>query len=112
MKNFLTNRNISIDVRKRAVKTYIWSTLLYGAEAWTIGKEMEKRIQAMEMWIWRRMMKISWTERQTNEEVLRRVGEDRSLKMVIRKRQMKFLGHVMRRGELESVVLTGYVEGR
>ena len=107
MRNFLTNRNISIDVRKRAVKTYIWSTLLYGAEAWTIGKEMEKRIQAMEMWIWRRIMKISWTERQTNEEVLRRVGEDRSLMMVIRKRQMKFLGHVMRRGELESVVLTG-----
>ena len=57
-------------------------------------------------------MRISWTERQTNEEVLIRVGEDRSLMMVIRKRQMKFLGHVMRRGELESVVLTGYVEGR
>ena len=57
----------------------------------------------MDMWIGRRVMRNSWTERHTNEEVLRRVGEDRSLKMVIRKRQMKFLSHVMRRGELESV---------
>ena len=112
MRSFLTNRSISIGVRKRAIKTYIWSTLLYGAETWTISKEMVKRIEAMEMWIWRRMMRISWVERQTNEEVLRRVEEERSLMMVIRRRQMKFLGHIMRRGELERVVLTGYVEGR
>ena len=98
MRSFLTNRKVSVNVRKRAVKTYIWSILLYGAEAWTINKEMERRLEAMEMWMWRRMMKVSWTERKSNEEVLRMVGAERELLRVVRGRQMRFLGHVMRRG--------------
>ena len=111
MRNFLTNRKVSIVVRRRAVKTYIWSTLLYGAEAWTINKEMEKRLEAMEMWMWRRMMRVSWVERKSNEEVMRMAGVRRELMGAIRTRQMRFLGHVMRRGEYENVTLTGFIEG-
>ena len=112
MRNFLTSRKVSVLVRRRAVKTYIWSILLYGAEAWTINKEMEKRLEAMEMWLWRRMMKVSWVERKSNEEVLRMVGVKRELMRAVRVRQMRFLGHVMRRGEIENVVLTGLIDGR
>ena len=50
MKNLLTNGRLSIETRTRAIKTYVWSTLLYGCEAWTVSKDMEKRLEAMEMW--------------------------------------------------------------
>ena len=112
MKSLLCNRKLSIKSRKAAIKTYIWSILLYGAESWTLNKRMEERVQAMEMWMWRRMMKISWTERKTNEEVLTMIGEKRELLKTIRRRQMKFVGHIMRRGGIESTVLTGMIEGK
>lgn len=90
MKNLLTNRKLSIRTRKSLVKTYVWSTLLYGVETWTISTEMMKRLEAMEMWLWRRMMKIPWTARRTNEEVLEMVGERRQLIATVRGRQLKF----------------------
>lgn len=111
MKNILTNRKLSIPTRKRAIKCYVWSTLLYGGETWTISRSMEKRLEAMEMWLWRRMLKVSWTERKTNVEILRMAGEQRRLMSEIRGRQLQFVGHVMRRDELENTVLTGMVEG-
>ena len=112
MRQTITNNHLSIKTRKRAVKTYIWSVLLYGCETWTISKNMEKRLEAAEMWIWRRVLKIPWTDRVTNDAVLRRMGTHRELLKSIRKRQLRFLGHVMRKGELENVCLTGRVEGR
>ena len=59
------NRNL----KKRMIKTLVWSVVLYGSETWTMRKEDIKKIEAFEMWIWRRMEKISWTEHKTNEEV-------------------------------------------
>ena len=112
MKTLLCNRKLSIKSRKAAIKTYIWSILLYGAESWTLNKRMEEKLQAMEMWMWRRMLKISWTERNTNEEVLTMIGEKRELLKTIRRRQMKFVGHIMRRGGIENTVLTGMIEGK
>ena len=112
MKNLLTNRKLSIGTRKQAIKTYIWSILLYGAESWTISRKMEAKLEAMEMWTWRRMMKISWTERKSNETVLNMIGEERTLMKTIRKRQMKFLGHIMRRGGIENIAITGMIEGK
>ena len=111
MGGLLKNRHMSLETRKRALKTYVWSVLLYGCETWTISKTMTKRLEAAEMWMWRRMLRISWTDRVTNEEVLRRMGVGRGLMKHIRERQLRFLGHVMRRGELENVCLTGRVEG-
>ena len=72
---------------------------------------MEKKLEAAEMWMWRRMLRISWRDRVINEVVLRRMGVGRGLMKHIRERQLRFLGHVMRRGELENVCLTGRVEG-
>ena len=75
----LLTRGMSKEVKKKIVKTVIWSVALYSAEIWSLRKEDIRRIEALEMWIWRRMERISWTEKITNEEVLRRVGEKRSM---------------------------------
>src|ERR1043165_3392699 len=78
-KEAFTNRGelmrggLSKNLKKRLVKTLVWSVVLYGSETWTIRKEDIKRLEAWEMWIWRRMEKVSWTEHMTNEEVLQRV---------------------------------------
>ena len=112
MKNILTNRKLSIKTRKNLVKTYVWSTLLYGVESWTLSAATVTKLEAMEMWCWRRMMKIPWTARITNETVLEMVGERRELIRTVRGRQLRFFGHVMRREGMENVIITGMVEGR
>jgi len=112
MKSMMTNRKLSMRTRKSLMKTHVWSTLLYGVESWTLSAELVKRLEAMEMWLWRRMMKIPWTARRTNEEVLQMVGEKRELMRAVRGRQLKFFGHVMRREGLENLIMTGMVEGR
>ena len=70
MRTILTNMKISMKLRIRLVKCFVWSVLMYGCEAWTLDKRMKKRIEAMEMWILRRMMRIPWTARVTNERVM------------------------------------------
>ena len=108
----LKNRNISMTTKFRVLKTYVWSTLTYGCECWTITSDIEKKIEAAEMWFIRRMLRISWAEKKTNVNVLREGNVQRSLLKTIRKRQMEFLGHVCRRRGLEFLSLTGKVEGR
>ena len=78
------------------MKTLVWTTLLYGCETWTLRKGDIRRLEAAEMWIWRRMAKISWTEKISNEEVLRRIGEGRQLMSLIRPRKRKWIGHSIR----------------
>ena len=112
IQKLVTNSKISMSLRRRFVKCFVWSVLLYGCETWTLKKADEKRLQAAEMWFWRRMLKISWTERRTNEEVLERVGIGRELLTSVRTRQMRFVGHEIRRGELEHLSLTGKIDGR
>ena len=75
----LFTRRLDINLRKKLVKCYIWSTELYGAETWTLGKVDQKYLESFEMWCWRRMEKISWTDRVRNEEVLLRVSEQRNI---------------------------------
>src|SRR6218665_1348612 len=71
------------------IKTLIWSVVLYGAETWTMRKEDIKRLEAFEMWTWRRMEKVSWTEHKKNEEILETIGEERSLIYTHNKNQTK-----------------------
>ena len=74
------------DIKKRMVKSLVWPVVLYRCETWTVREEEIDRLAAFEMWIWRRMEKISWTEK-SNEEVLRLVGEERCMLDVIGKRK-------------------------
>jgi len=102
------NRNL----KKRMIKTLVWSVVLYGSETWTMRKEDIKKIEAFEMWIWRRMEKISWTEHKTNEEVLERIGEERTMLKTIRERQKKWIGHTLRGDNLVKTVIEGKMEGK
>ena len=111
MSHLLTNGRLAIQTRKRAIKTYIWSTLLYGCEAWTVSGVMEKRLEAMEMWCWRRMLRVSWTQKRSNVSILESIGSRRELLAVVRKRQMAFLGHVVRADGLENLAVTGRIAG-
>jgi exonuclease III len=112
MSPVLKNRTISIDTKTRVLKCYVWSILLYGSECWTISKEMEKRLEATEMWFLRRMLNVPWTARETNESILKRTKSKRFLINTIRYRQLKFLGHIIRKGCLEHLVLSGKIKGK
>ena len=103
---------VSMATKIRIIHCYIYPIISYGCECWTISKPMADLVQAAEMWFLRKMMRISWTEHTSNEEVLRRAGTDRGLLKSIRKRQMKFFGHVMRREGLEHLAVTGKIEGK
>jgi hypothetical protein len=83
--------------------------LLYGSEAWTITAAEQKRPEAMEMWCYRRMLKIKWTERITNEEVLRRVGEKRNIMNTVRRRRGRYIGYILRHSSLLKTVLEGEI---
>jgi len=85
---------------------------LYGSETWTMTKEDVSRLEAFEMRIWRRLLKISWTEHKTNEEVLKAVDEKRMLVSTIRRRQKIWIGHVLRRDSLLRTVLEGRMKGK
>jgi len=112
MKKVLCGKNISMSVRLRVLKCYVWSTLLYGCETWTLSQGMIDRLEAVEHWFLRRMMRIPWTDKVSTLEVFRRANTKQNLFQDIIRRQMQFLGHIVRKDELEKIVLTGYVEGK
>lgn len=111
-KNILTSKHMNIDVRKSFAKSFVWSTLLYGSESWTLGKLERNRLEAAEMWIWRKMTRTSWMERKTNLEVLREVKEERRLMKEMGKRKIKFIGHVIRHNTFFVNILEGKVLGK
>ena len=79
------------------MKCYIWSIALYGAETWTFRAVDQKHLESFEMWCWRRMENISWTDHVRNEEVLLRVKEQRNILHEIGKRKANWIGHTLRR---------------
>ena len=108
----LKSRHINLQLRIRVLKCYVWSTLLYGSETWTLTSDLMKQLEATEMLFLRRMLRISYKDRVTNEEVLHRANEDRTLMKDIVKRQIDFFGHVIKKEELENLVITGFIEGK
>ena len=92
MKTVLTNSHISIQTRKRTLECYIEPILLYGCEAWTISKQAQKKLEAVEMWFLRRMMKISWMAKKSNDTVLKEAHTSRALVNKIRTGQTTFFG--------------------
>ena len=87
------------------------ASLLYGCETWTLSKGIMKNLEAAEHWFIRRMLRIPWNDKVSTCEVIRRAGVGKGLMQDMIRRQMTFLGHVIRKDEQEKVVLTGYVEG-
>ena len=112
MRNVLTSRNIKIHTRRKLTQGYIWSTLLYGAETWTLSKATIKKIASFEMWTYRRILKITWRDRVSNQEVLRRMRTKRSLITSVKKRKLDYFGHLIRNDGLQRELLEGKIDGR
>ena len=112
MKTVLTNRRISQELRLRLSKCFVLSTFTYGCETWTITKEMEDKINAFEMWIFRRIANIKWTDKIRNEEVCRRLNIDRSLLSEIKQRKLSYFGHLKRHPSIKKEILEGRVDGK
>ncbi|KAI5742530.1 hypothetical protein M8J77_008273 [Diaphorina citri] len=112
VKDLLTTRRIPLKLRKRFVKCYVWSVVLYGAETWTMRKKEEKYLESFEMWVWRRLEGIKWSDRVRNEEVLRRVDEKREILRTIVNRKRSWLGHILRRNCLQRRIMEGELRGK
>ncbi|PNF30548.1 hypothetical protein B7P43_G09945 [Cryptotermes secundus] len=105
-KNLFTSK-LDLNLRMKLVKCYIWSIALYGAETYTLKAVDQKCLESFEMWCWRRMEKISWTDYVRNEEVLFRVSEQRNTLHEIRKRKANWIGHILRGNCLLKEVIEG-----
>jgi hypothetical protein len=110
-KNLFTSK-LDLSLRKKLVRCYIWIIALYGAETWTLRKVDQKYPESFEMWCWRRMEKISWTDLVRNEEVLRRVKEERNILNTIKRSKSNWIGHILRRNCLLKHVIVGKLEGQ
>ena len=112
MQSLFKDRKLKMKTKFRVLQCYIYPILTYASEFWNIPIAMVERLKALEMWFLRRIMRISWTELISNKEVLERAGMERSLLKNIRKRQLEFLGHVMRKGGLERLAVAGKIKGK
>jgi len=110
-KRALFTSTLDLKLRKKLVKCYIWSIALYGAETWTLRAKDQKHLESFEMWCWRRMEKISWTDNVRNEEVLLTDKEQRHILHEISKRKANWIGHILRRNRLLQEVIEGKIKG-
>ena len=108
----LASRNISIELRSRIAKCYIWSILLYGAETWTLSKVTSDKLEDFEIWLYRRMSRISWKEHKTNGEVLHEMKTKRSLLNTIKTRKCQYFGHIIRGNGVQRMLMEGRINGR
>jgi len=100
------SKELGTKLKVRLAKALVWSVALYACETWTIKKQEERMINAFEMWLWRRVINVKWTERKTNEWVREQVGvtEERGMLNEVKMRKIRKYGHWKRRGA--SLVLT------
>lgn len=92
---------------------YIWSILLYCAESWTLKMAEMKKLESLEMWVYRRILKISCTDHVTNKDILRRLDKNRELLTTIKRRKTAYFGHIMRgsKYQLLQLIIEGKIEG-
>jgi len=110
-KGALFTSTLDLELRTKLVKCYIWSIALYGAETWTLRSVDQKHLESFEMWCWREMEKISWTDHVRNEDVLLRVKEQRNILHEIRRRKENWIGHILRRNCRLQRVIEGKIKG-
>jgi hypothetical protein len=107
----LFTSTLDLELRKKLVKCYIWSIGLYGAETWTLRAVDRKHLESFEMWCWRRIEKINWTDHVRNEEVFLRVKDQRNILLETRKRKANWIGHILRRNCLLQRVIEVKIQG-
>ena len=107
----LKSRDISLPTKVHIIKAMVFPVVMYGCKRWTIKKAERRRIDAFELWCWRRLLRVPWTSRRSNQSVLKEINPKYSLKGLMQK--LQYSGHLIRRADsLEKTLMLGKIEGR
>ena len=111
--SILKSRDITLPTKVCLVKAMVSPIVMYGCESWTIKKAERGRIDAVELWCWRRLLRIPWTARRSNQSILKEISPGCSLEGLILKLKLQYFGHLMRRADsFEKTLMLGKIEGR
>ena len=109
----ILKRDITLPTKVHLVKALVFPLVMYGCESWTIKKAKRRRIDAFELWCWRRFLRVSWTARRSSQSVLKGISREYSLEGLMLKLKVQYFGHLMRRTDsLEKTLMLRTTEGR
>ena len=107
------SRDITLPTKVRLVKAMVFPVAMYGCESWTVKKAEHRRIDAFELWCWRRLWRVPWTARRSNQSILKEISPGCSLEGMMVKLKLQYFGHLMRRVDsLEKTLMLGGIGGR
>ena len=109
----LKSRDITLSTKVHLVKAMIFPVVMYGCESWTIKKAERGRIDAFELWCWRRLLRVPWTARRSNQSILKEIGPGISLEGMMLKLKLQYFGHLMQRADSleKTLMLVGLAAG-
>ena len=110
--SILKSRDITLPTKVRLVKAMVFPVVMYGCESWTVKKAEHRRIDAFELWCWRRLLRVPWIAR-SNKSILKEISPEYSLEGLMLKLKLQYFGHLMQRTDsLEKTLMLGKIEGR
>ena len=109
--SILKSRDITLPTKARLVEAVVFPVVMYGYENWTIKKAEHRRIDAFELWCWRRLLRVPWTARRSNQSILKEISPEYSLEGLMLKLKLQYFGHVTR-DSLEKTLMFGKTEDR
>ena len=111
--SILKSKDITLPTNVRLVKAMVFPIVVYGCESWTVKKAEHQRINAFELWCWRRLLRVPWTTRRSNQSILKEISPEYSLEGLMLKLKLQYFGHLTRRiDSLEKTLMLGKIEGR
>ena len=111
--SILKSRDITLLTKVHLVKAVVFPVVMYGCESWTIKKAEHQRIDAFELWCWRRLLRVPWTARRSNQSILKEISPGCSLEGLMLKLKLQYFSHLMQRTDsLEKILMLGKIEGR
>ena len=111
--SILKSRDITLLTKVRLVKAMVFPVVMYGCESWTVKKAERRKIDAFELWCWRRLLRVPWTARRSNQSILKEINPEISLEGMMLKLKRQYFGHLMRRVDsLEKTLMLGGIGGR
>ena len=111
--SILKSRDITLPTKVHLVKATVFPVVIYGCESWTVKKAEHQRIDAFEVWCWRRLLRVPRTARRSNQSILREISPECSLEGLMLKLKLQYFGHLVQRADsLEKALMLGMIEGR
>ena len=111
--SILKNRDITLTTKVRLVKAMVFPVVMYGCESWTVKKVQHRRIDVFELWCWRRLLRVPWTARRSNQSILKEISPGCSLEGLMLKLKLQYFGYLMQRVDsLEKTLMLGGIRGR